>query len=273
MRTIATACFWVILAVPYCSAQLSINPDWRERNGLTVASSQTVSVPAKTLRGFVTLESVDVDLKNAVANVSAKKKTAVDALKTIGVPENSIRITSTRIPEWDTAPRAWNVYGPANIGLVPTTDSEEYKAVAYLSFDMPLAGMDPDELIILPHDTCKRLKKQAICESSKIVFLYVGELTDAEIKDATKKAYDEALANAKSTALFSGRSLGKLAALTPEMNGPWRYWSEPTYGYWQNEAAETNPLSNFRPAENEVFGNDASRLSRTYSVELRFNIE
>ena len=38
-------------------------------------------------------------------------------------------------------------------------------------------------------------------------------------------------------------------------------------------SAEKNPLDNFSPAENEVFGNDASKLSRTYSVELRFSVE
>ncbi len=111
MRTIATACFWVIIVASYCNAQMSVNPDWRERNGLTVASSQTVSVPAKILRGFVTIESVDVDARNAIAIVSAKKKAAVDALKAIEVPEKSIKTTSTRIPGWDTTPQVWNFYG------------------------------------------------------------------------------------------------------------------------------------------------------------------
>ena len=252
---------------------MSVNPDWRERNGLTVASSQTVSVPAKILRGFVTLESVDVEPRNAIANLNAKKKTAIDALKTIGVHENSTKTTSTRILEWDTTPKTSNYYRSNTNGFLPTTDSDEYTAVAHLSFDIPLTGMDPDELIILPHDTCKRLKKETVFESRKIFFLYVGETKESQIADATKKAYGEALASAQSTAALSGRSLGKLAALTPETNGRWRYWSEPSYGYWTDDAAEKNPLSNFSPADNEVFGNDASKLSRTCSVELRFNIE
>jgi hypothetical protein len=273
MKTIITACFWVILLSHYCSAQMSVNPDWRERNGLTVASSQAISVPAKILRGFVTLESVDVEPRNAIANVSAKKKAAIGALRTIGISEDSIKTTSSRIPEWETTPKNWSFYGSTTNALLPTMESKEYAAVAYISFDIHLTEMTADELTILPHDTCKRLKSQPVFEASKIYFLYVGELKESQIKDVSKKAYDEALASAKATAALSGRSLGKLAALTPEINGRWRYWSELTYGYWNDTAAEKNPLSNFSPAENEVFGNDPSKLSRTYTVELRFDLE
>lgn len=273
MRTITTACFWVTFLTHYCSAQMSVNPDWRERNGLTVASSQAISVPAKTLRGFLTLESVHVDPRNAIANLSAKKKAAIDAFKTINIPEDSIKTTSSRIPEWDATPRTGSFYGVNTNALLPTTESKEITAVAYVSFDIPVAEMTMDELAILPHDTCKRLKSQPVFESSKIYFLYVGELTESQIKDVSKRAYDEAFTSAKSTVALSGRTLGKLAALTPEVNGRWRYWSELTYGYWNDAAAEKNPLSAFRPAENEVFGNDPSNLSRTYTVELRFNLE
>ena len=130
--------------------------------------------------------------------------------------------------------------------MLPTTESKEITAVAYVSFDIPVAEMTMDELAILPHDTCKRLKSQPVFESSKIYFLYVGELKESQIKDVSKKAYDEALTSAKSTAALSGRSLGKLAALTPEINGRWRYWSELTYGYrvrirWFNEAEQVRP--------------------------------
>ena len=252
---------------------MSVNPDWRERNGLTVASSQSISVPAKILRGFVTLESVDVDPRNAIANVSAKKKAAFDAFKTINIPEDSIKTTPSRIPEWDTTPKTGSFYGANTNALLPPTESKEITAVAYVSFDIPVVEMTMDELVILPHDTCRRLKSHPVFESSKIYFLYVGELKESQVKDVSKKAYDEALTSAKSTVALSGRSLGKLAALTPEVNGRWRYWSELTYGYWNVAAAEKNPLSNFSPAENEVFGNDPSKLSRTYTVELRFDLE
>ncbi len=164
-------------------------------------------------------------------------------------------------------------YGANTSALLPTTESKEITAVAYVSFDIPVVEMTMDELVILPHDTCRRLRSQPVFESSKIYFLYVGELKESQVKDVSKKAYDEALTNAKSTIALSGRSLGKLAALTPEVNGRWRYWSELTYGYWNDAATEKNPLSYFSPAENEVFGNDPSKLSRTYTVELRFDLE
>jgi hypothetical protein len=269
MRTIATMWLWGMVLGHYGRAQMSVNPDWRERTGLTVASSETIAVPAKVLRGFVTLESVDVEPRMAIKKVRSQKTAAIIALKSISVPENLIKTTATCIPEWEATT---NIHAGAN-ALLPATDSQPVVAVAHVSFDILLVGMDSDELAILPHDTCKRLRSQAVFENSKIYFLFVGELTQHQVKEAFNKAYKEARANALSAVALSGRSLGKLEALTPERNGAWGYWSKPTYGYWDGEDAKTNPLSNFVPADNEVYGNDASKLSRNYSIELRFNIE
>ncbi|MDP1562830.1 MAG: hypothetical protein Q8M16_15745 [Pirellulaceae bacterium] len=81
---------------------------------MTVASVQRISVPAILLRGFVTFESVDEEPRNALTNLQATKKAAVAALTAIGVAENSIKTTSTKILEWDTAQKALNVYPISN---------------------------------------------------------------------------------------------------------------------------------------------------------------
>ena len=273
MRTFSSVCFFLIFAAQYCNAQVSVNPNWIERNGLTVASSQTVSVPARILRGFLTLESVDVDPRNAIANLRVKKKLAIDAVRTIDVLPDSIKTTSTRILEWEKKPKYWTLNPFGSNGLSPAVDTDKFTAVVHLSFDIPVTDMDSDELTIMPYDVCKRLQKQSVFESTKIVLLYIGEVKETQIRDANKKAYDEALADAKSIASLSGRPLGKLASLTPEVNGRWRYWSDLEYGYWNDEEAGMNAMTNFSPSENEVFGTDASKLSRTFSVELRFSIE
>jgi uncharacterized protein YggE len=273
MRTIAIAFWGMVLTSPVCLAQLSVSPGWEERHGLTVASIQKVAVPTRVLRGFVTLKSVDAEPRDAIANLNAQKKAAMAALTAMDVPESSIKTTTTKILEWDKSPNVLNVYRTESDALVPTTGPRDCTAVAHLSFDIAVAGVDPDEMIILPFDILKRLESESVFESKRIHFLYVGEANDSQITEAKKKAYNEALAIAQATAAISGRTLGKLVALTPEVNGRWGYWSEPTYGYLNAQEASQNPVSNFRPAENEVFGTDPFNLSRDYGIELRFKIE
>ncbi len=273
MRAIAIVFLGILLTSPVCLAQLSVSPGWEERHGLTVASIQKVTVPASVLRGFVTLKSVDEEPRNAIANLNAQKKAAIAALTAIDVPESLIKTTRTKILEWDKSPNLLNVYRADSEALVPTTGSIDCTAIAHLSFDIAIAGVDPDELIVLPFDILERLKTTTVFESNNIHFLYVSEINDSQISEAKKNAYNEALASAQATAAISGRTLGKLVALTPEVNGSWGYWSEPTYGYWNAQEASQNPISNFRPAENEVFGTDPFNLSRDYSIELRFKIE
>lgn len=273
IKPIWIACLWGLVLSQQCNAQLTVNGDWRERNGLTVASSQTVLVHASKLRGFTTIESADAEPRTAVSQVKEKKKSAMAALQTIGVPEKAAKITSTKIAEWNATQKGPVSYQSNTISLSPRMDSSDCTAVAHLSFDIPVTGMDSDDLTVLPHELSKRLQTQPVFESSKFVWIYVGEVDSAQVKDANKRAYAEALANAKSLASLSGRSLGKLVSLTPEVNGRWRYMSELTYGPWSDEAFRKSPTSNFSPSEDEVFGNDPSNLSRTFSIELRFSIE
>ena len=111
--------------------------------------------------------------------LKALKKSAVDALQGLGVGKDSIKISASKILEWDTTPRQMNLFYQDSFALSPAIEASEYTAVAFVSFDVPVAGKDSDELSLLPYDICKRLRAQAPFESSKIDMFYVGELTEA----------------------------------------------------------------------------------------------
>jgi len=170
--------------------------------------------------------------------------------------------------------------GAKNLGLhaqrgvlLPSTAWESYTARTHLSFDIPLGELDADERLLLIYDISQRLRKHTIFESCEIIVIYVGEVKDTQVADVTKKAYEEAHVHAKSIATLTGRSLGKLLALTPTINDLSRYGSKPSYSYLLEQMGEKKPLAHFAPAENEVVGFDAAELSQTHRVELRFEIE
>jgi hypothetical protein len=272
MRTASVAWLSILCFSQSCIAQVSVSSNWSESNGLSVACSHTVTVPAKLLRGFTTIESVDADPREAITKLKALKKSAVDALQGLGVGKDSIKISASKILEWDTTPRQMNLFYQDSFALSPAIEASEYTAVAFVSFDVPVAGKDSDELSLLPYDICKRLRAQAPFESSKIDMFYVGELTEAVINDATKQAHDEALAKCKKFAVIAGRNLKKLVALTPDA-GAANYGLVRPSRYSNDASTGKNPLCEFCPAENEVFGKDHSELTRTFSVALRFEIE
>lgn len=101
---------------------------------------------------------------------------------------------------------------------------------------------------------------------------FVGELTESAINDATKTAHDEALAKCKQIASLAGRNLKKLVAITQDAGGA-NYGLVRPSRYSNDGSTGKNPLCEFGPAENEVFGKDHSELTRTFSVTLRFEIE
>lgn len=275
MRIFSTVCLWItcLVLAEECYGQMIANSGWTEHNGLTVASSQTVVVPATKLRFFATIESVADEPRTAIENLSVNKKSAIAVLKELKIPDDSFQFTPTRIHEW--MPQTDKVFGwRAERGvLLPPTEWESYTARAHLSFDIPLGELDADERLLLIYDMSQRLRKHTVFESCEIIAIYVGEVKEAQAADATKKAYEEAHAHAKSLAKLTGRSLGKLLALTPTINDQSRYGSEPSYNYQLEQMGEKKPLAYFAPAENEVVGFDAAELLQAHRVELRFEIE
>ncbi len=72
----------------------------------------------------MTLESIDQEPRNAIASVASQKKAAAEALKAIGVEEKFIKITSTRMLEFQEASQGYRRSDAK--ALLPTTDSQEY---------------------------------------------------------------------------------------------------------------------------------------------------
>ena len=273
MKSLSTAILLLAVLVNHSEAQTSFNPDWYHREGLSVGSYQTVTVQAKTLRGFTSIEVVDREPREAIARLKVARKSAIEAIKkAIGVSDGAIKASPAMIAEWGHLQKGFGMWSREAPTISPT-ELDEYTAATHLCFDMTLKSLDEDELAILPHDVYSRLKKQPEFESSDLVFLYVGEVSDEQAKQATKRAYDEAFDNAKKLTALSSRSLGKLVELTAGGEGSSRYWFDLGYGNFSNDNLKSSPLANFKPLANEVFGSNPAELTRVFSVDLRFEIE
>lgn len=274
MKSLSAAILLVIVLVNCSEAQTSVNPGWHDRQGLSVGSYQTVTVPARTLRGFTSIEVVDREPREAIAKLKVARKSAIEAIKkAIGVSDAAIKASPAMVAEWENLPKGYSLM-PRNSSTISPTELEEYTVAVHLCFDVALNGLDKDELAILPHDVSSRLKKQPEFESSEFDFLYVGEVSDEQAKQATKRAYDEAFDNAKKLTALSSRSLGKLVELTAGSEGGSRYWVNRGYVTtpWAGDS-KSSPLSNFKPAQNEVFGANPAELTQIFSVDLRFEVE
>ncbi|MBX3419174.1 MAG: SIMPL domain-containing protein [Pirellulaceae bacterium] len=252
--------------------QMSVNPDWNERNGLTVASSQRIAVSAKKLRVFTTLRISDSDPRQAINKLNEAKTTVIKSLRAIGVAETAINFTSPQFAEWEHSSRTTYYYRQSD-GIFIPSHFRTHSAVTYLSFDVPIETDNEDEITLLPYEISKKLSDIPELKLKKVVMLYIGEVDETQITEVNKRAYDEAMTYANSIAELSGRKLGKLQALTPQIDGRWRYRSDLTYGSWNYDRVDDFPQANFHPSENELFGTNPQELSRTYSIELRFEIE
>lgn len=273
MKTLSAAMLLVALLINQAKAQTSVNPGWYGREGLSVGSYQTVTVTAKTLRGFTSIEVVDQEPKEAIAKLKVARKSAIDSIKKeLGVADNAIKASPAMIAEWRDLPKSFGMWS-REANTISPSELDEYTAVVHLCFDMTLKNFDEDELAILPLDVARRLKKQPEFESSDFVFLYAGEVSDEQANQATKRAYDEAFDNAKKLTTLSSRSLGKLVELTAGSEGSSRYWFDRGYGTLSTDKSKSSPLANFKPLVNEVFGTDPADLTRVYRVDLRFEIE
>lgn len=271
MKSVVPAiCFFGFLSVS-CAAQVSVNPGWQQRDGLTTGSSQSQNVFATKLRGFTTIESKAENPRAAVTILNAKKESGIAALLKSHEVEKTIHYTTTKIVEWEKKPSS-QFSQSTKLGLWPSSNLGSYTAITRVSFDISLEGLDADEMLVLPFEICKQLAACPALESNPIVVLYVGEVDETQIVKTKQLAYDEAAAEAISLATLSGRSLGKLAELTSRGEGT-RWGSlRRTYGTAYGDDVADSSLSHFAPAENEVFGTDPLNLSRTYSIELRFDI-
>lgn len=67
MQRFVVAILLSCLSTP-CTAQVSVNAGWQQRDGLTVASSQAQTVRATILRGFTTINAEAASPREAVTS-------------------------------------------------------------------------------------------------------------------------------------------------------------------------------------------------------------
>lgn len=126
----------MLVPVATCNAQLSVNADWKERNGITVASSQTVAALVSKLRGFTTLSTTASEPRAAVQQLKLMKNAAVLALSESGVARNTVQTTSTQLSD----STAIVVKSVGLSALTRSPDAEEFYASCHLSFEVTRAG-------------------------------------------------------------------------------------------------------------------------------------
>ena len=291
------------IAVPV-RAQKTVNPSYwsQPEDGLSVASSQQVTITPTKLRLFTTLTARDQDARRAVGSLAEKKKSARDKLQALGVKPIAVTFSPIRILEWHRDVEYWTFYRSAYPMHVPNKKPSSYTAYAAVQVDWKIKKQTDDELTLMIIDLMTRIRDAAtfgvthtaqsqsdIDDAAREMFiLYVGEISEEAENNATKRAYDEANAQATKLAATTNRALGKLEAMAPRVEG-YSLW------HWDNEYATSylamggmggivgwtgtkkseipHPMSEFSPLPSEVFGADPAGLRRSYSIELRFELK
>lgn len=290
------------MAVPV-RAQRTINPsDWRQQeDGLTVASVQQVTAKPTKLRLFTTLTARDEDCRRAVSSLAEKKKSATAKLQTLGVKPTAVSFSPIRILEWHRGAEdwSWTLRGSAYAMCVPSQKPSSCTAYAAVQVDWKIKEQAADESILMLVDLMGQIRNAApfgvapadqtqsgFDDASREIFmLFVGEISEEAETDATKRAYDEANAQAAKLAATTNRTLGKLTAMAPRVDGYslW-HWDDgyaTSYlglggmGGWTStrKSGIPHPMAEFRPLPSEVFDADPGGLRRSYSIELRFELK
>ncbi|MFO0942668.1 MAG: SIMPL domain-containing protein [Pirellulales bacterium] len=269
MRTLFPIYFFLfILAAQSGHAQMfgAIQP---ERHGVTVSGSETVNIKAKYLRGFLTLKANESTPRLALISLNSKKQTAVELLLNSGLEKSKNKSSGVRVIDLDARPALQASLDPSISTLSTTPRVNGVVAAEHLSFDLPLHGLDEDAVALLPHTIREQLQANEQLQSSLIQMLYVGEVSEAQGREAFGLSIEKAKREAKTVAELAEVSLGKLVAITPQV-----------YGYWEHRNARTSDsqgfttaLELFQRSDNEIMGTDPKNLSRTYSVELRYDIK
>lgn len=291
------------IAVPV-RAQKTVNPNyWRQQeDGLTVASAQQVTTEPTKLRLFTALTARDKDSRLAVSSLAAKKKSTRDKLQALGMKPLAVSFAPIRILEWHDDVDYWAFARSANAMRIPTKQPSSYTAYAAVQVDWEIKEQTNDELTLMVIDLMGRIRNAAPfggaqtdqaqsdldAAAREMFMLFVGEISEKAVTDATKRAYDEANAQATKLAATTNRTLGKLATMSPRVEGySWWLWGDEyatSYlalggmsgmGGWggMKKSGVPHPMTEFRPLPSEVFGADPAGLHRSYSMELRFELK
>lgn len=288
------------IAVPV-RAQKVVNPSYwsQPEDGLSVASSQQVTITPTKLRLFTTLTARDKDARRAVRSLAEKKKSARDKLQALGVKPIAVTFSPIRILEWHRDVEYWTFYRSAYPMHVPNQKPGSYTAYAAVQVDWEIKEQTNDELTLMVIDLMSRIRdvepfgvahraqsQSDIGDAAREMFiLFVGEISEEAENNATKRAYDEANAQATKLAATTNRTLGKLEAMAPRVEGyslwHWDHEYATSYlglggmGGWTGtkKSEIPHPMSEFSPLPSEVFGADPAGLRRSYSIELRFELK
>jgi hypothetical protein len=282
------------IAVPV-RGQEPVNPsEWMQRDGLTVASVQKVTTRPTKLRLFTTITARDQDVRRAISSLAEEKKSARDKLQSLSVKPNAVSIAPSRILEWKTETDDWwwgwdNSTYPMHI---PNKQPSGYTAYSAVQVDWEFNEQTNDELILMPIDLIGRIREADVFNAAptdqtqrdpedvacEIYMLFVGEISEEAGDDATKRAYDEANAQALKLAATTNRPLGKLVAMAPRVDS-YSFWDwdgrySTVYAFRSRKnSVIPHPMSAFSHLRSEVFSGDPADLHRTFSVELRFELK
>lgn len=294
------------IAVPIRAQQMTTNPSgWMEQEGLAVASTQQVTTRPTKLRLFTTLTVRDKDARRAVSSLAEKKKSVKDGLQSLGVKPSVVTISPIRILDWNSGASGTGggffSVGDTDPMHVPNRQPLLYTAYAAVQVDWEIKQQTSDELILMPIDLIGQIREAGpfdvdrtdqawsdhFAVASEIYMLFVGDISEEASTDATKRAYDEANAQAIKLAATTNRTLGKLVTMSPRVDGysfyHWNYQYATRYrfmggfggmgGMGVKGLVVPHPMSQFGPLPSEVYSSNPDDLQRTYSIDLRFELE
>jgi hypothetical protein len=281
----------LVVYAPAVRAQTTVNPSgWQDRDGLTVASAQEVTVAPTKLRLFSTITARDKDARRAVTRLAEKKTAVKDKLQSLGFKPNAIKVSPSRILEWtDSTAQVW--WSDSEYAMrVPEDQPTECTAYAAVEAEWEIKGKTSDEVILMPVDLIERIRKAAVFEpvhknatkedecASGTYVIFVGEVSEEAGTKALKRAYEEASAQATKLAATTHRTLGKLMSMSPRIDSAWIWSWEPELSNRYRVGNSKNgliphPMSQFTHAPAEVIGSDPTDLHRKYVMELRFEVK
>jgi uncharacterized protein YggE len=277
-------------------------------DGIRTGSFQTVSTKPTKVRLYATLRAGAEDAAVAFRKLQEKRKSAIQLLKSLGASENAIEIARPsllRSGRNDSGP----ITSPKVLSL--RTSEEEwlgvYVAHAAVKADWDAGKRDSDELELMAIDLMEQVRKSDVfgvvppakrtptnqddwtysvdAMACPVYVVFVGEISAEAGAAASKRAFDEAHAEAVELAAIAKRQLGKLKKMSRTIQGrrePPFYQAYSNYDVveWsmQNSAEYEksdfpNPMRIFSSAEKEVFAENPAKLKRVYLIQLRFDLE
>ena len=250
--------------------------------GLTVAGVKEVNVEATHVRLFAVLSESNENAKEAILNLEERKKSATTALIKLGCVPGSINFTSTKLDSWE-----WNSTQPwqssYDIALkVPNFEPLNSKAYTSLRVDWEYkanTGGGP-QLFLLDLVDQLRTSKVLCGEEERpedfagnVFIAFVGRISNDKAQSAFKSAVQDADVQAAEIAKLTARELGKLKSIVPQVADEMKLFTTLSSSLYPAGSNWPNPFAQLPKSPDEVYGSDPARLSRSYKVELHYELK